>query len=903
MRRLFTLALTLVSLSFLSAQIMTPVTWSFSVEHVGDGQADLVATAKLDAGWTIYSQELDDGGPVPTTFYWTKGDHFKLIGDTEESGHRKAGEDEFFMMEVVKYLSDEPVVFRQRVEVLDYSQPIEGEVEFMSCNDEQCLPPTGEAFSFSVKRPETRDKNQDQERRETRTKRQESRDKEQEERLGESQEARDKNQEERSEEEEKNKEERLGESQDLRDKNQEERLGESQEARDKNQEGERLAEIEADEPSDMEPLTWGVAVAQLDEKTYEISLTGHLLDGWYTYSSTQDFDEEDAAPLPLELVALTESGFQLVGETREEAPNVKTEFDEVWEMDIAKIKGSDPFVLTQVVSLSGAEQVDFLLDYQVCEEGACIPGGFEFSLLGEAPYLRSPQAEAVMTGVSDDAQEADLVLASISPDPVATGCNEGAMNAQGLGIWKTFLYGILGGLFALFMPCIFPMIPLTVNFFNKSSGSRAKGIQRAGLYGFFIFMVYLLLSVPFHLIEGVDAGILNRIASSVPLNVAFFAVFMIFAGSFFGFYELTLPESWSNKASKAEGRGGLVGIFFMALTLALVSFSCTGPILGSLLAGTASEGAWPLTAGMAGFGLAIGLPFALFAAFPQVLQAMPQSGGWLNSVKVVLGFVEVALAFKFLSNADLVGEWGILKLEPFYLIWIACCIGIILYLLGYINFPHDTKGKSRLKGLGAVTALASLAFAIYLATGFQYNESYETYDPLDLLSGLAPPVGYSIQYPKDCPQGINCFKDLDEGLAYAAENNKPVMLDFTGFTCVNCRKMEENVWSERQIRGMLNDDFVLISLYVDDRSELPVEQQERVNRLDGKDGTILLDRVGEKWHYFQQRVYNYNAQPYYALISPDGQTLNPPVAYTPDVDEYEAFLRCGLDAFEAMKGK
>ncbi|MEM8585531.1 MAG: thioredoxin family protein [Bacteroidota bacterium] len=897
MRRLLALTLTWISAAYLAAQIVTPVTWTFSVENLENGMADLIATASLDNGWTIYSQELDDGGPVPTTFFWTAGDHYELVGETAESGHRKAGEDEFFMMEVVKFLSDQPVVFRQRVKVLDYSRPIEGEVEFMSCNDEQCLPPTSEPYSFQ---PEplgpARGEVEEEEPNANTTG----------EAVVEQTEAADNLPAEVQDET--NPAAQLTEAEspeEIAPENTEtsSETDDAQPEASPTSEGSQLAHIPALPPSEMEPLTWEIAVAQLEDQVYEITLTGQLLDGWYTYSSTMELAEDEIGPVPLELVPLTELGFEMIGRSQEETPNRKTVFEEVWEMDIVKVTGPEPLVLTQKIKLKDADQVDFLLDYQVCEEGACIPGGYEFSLISSPPYLSSNQADAVLAAADKDSETSGQAMAEISADPVATGCNEGAMNAQGLGIWKTFLYGILGGLFALFMPCIFPMIPLTVNFFNKSAGSRSKGIQRAGLYGFFIFMVYLLLSLPFHLVEGVDAGILNRIASSVSLNVVFFLVFMVFAGSFFGFYELTLPESWSNKASKAEGRGGLIGIFFMALTLALVSFSCTGPILGSLLAGTASEGAWPLTAGMAGFGVAIGLPFALFAAFPQVLQALPQSGGWLNSVKVVLGFVEVALAFKFLSNADLVGEWGILKLEPFYLIWIACCIGIVLYLTGLINFPLDSKGKNRLKGLGGVTALASLAFAAYLATGFQYNESFETYEPLDLLSGLAPPVGYSIQYPKDCPQGINCFKDLDEGLAYAAENGKPVMLDFTGFTCVNCRRMEENVWSKSQIRSLLNDDFVLISLYVDDRSELPEEQQERVSRLDGREGTVLLDRVGEKWHYLQQRVYNYNAQPYYALISPEGQTLNPPVAYTPDVDDYEAFLRCGLDAFEAMKGK
>ena len=882
MQRLL-LFFSLLVLSFsISAQILTPVSWEFSVESLDNDEAMLTATANLDPGWTIYSQELDDGGPVPTTFFWDDGDHYERVGATSENGHRKSGEDEFFMMEVTKYLSDEPVVFQQRIKVLDYSKPITGFVEFMTCDHEQCLPPTEEAFSFRVtpagpargeveteagpapapevvKIATTTDGPGTEQTATT----------------------------DAPAEVENN-----GIS-----------LEETESPGSEDAPNVDLTEIPAGaptysvpalEPTTMDPLTWGLEVTDLGNQEYAIKLTGHLLDGWYTYSSELELGPDEIGPLPTELVVTTESGYELVGELTETTPNRKVAFDEIWGMDIPKITGPEPVVLQQRVRITDAEQLDFLLDYQVCEEGKCIPGGFEFSMTAN-PFqvmLDGQMANLATAPVNDEADHGSV----IDPEPKAQ-CNTGAMNAQGLGMWKTFGYGLLGGLFALIMPCIFPMIPLTVNFFNKSSGSRAAGIRRAALYGFFIFMVYVLLSIPFHLIEGVSAGILNNIASNVYLNIAFFAVFIIFAGSFFGFYELTLPEKWSNRSSRAEGTGGIIGIFFMALTLALVSFSCTGPILGSLLAGTASEGAWPLTAGMAGFGLAIGLPFALFAAFPQVLRSLPQSGGWLNSVKVVLGFVEVALAFKFLSNADLVGEWGLLKLEPFYLIWILCCLGIVAYLVGWIHFPHDTKGR-RLKGLGGITALASLLFAVYLGTGFRVNDDLGSYQPLGALSGLAPPVCYNFFQPCEGGDCGKVFKDLDEGLAYAEEHNMPVMLDFTGYTCVNCRKMEENVWTEPQIRELLCNDFVLISLYVDDRSALPEDQQERVARLDGRDGTILLDRVGEKWHYLQQQAYNYNAQPYYALVTPQGETLNPPVAYTPDVDEYEAFLRCGLSAFE-----
>ncbi|MEM9930992.1 MAG: thioredoxin family protein, partial [Bacteroidota bacterium] len=450
------------------------------------------------------------------------------------------------------------------------------------------------------------------------------------------------------------------------------------------------------------------------------------------------------------------------------------------------------------------------------------------------------------------------------------------------------------------MPCIFPMIPLTVSFFTKSGGTRAQGIQKASLYGFFIFLIYVLLSLPFHLIQGLDPGLLNNIASSVPLNILFFVVFMFFAGSFFGFYELTLPESWSNRASRAEGTGGIAGIFFMALTLALVSFSCTGPILGSLLVEAVSDGAWPLTAGMAGFGVALGLPFALFAAFPGFLNNMPKSGGWLNSVKVVLGFVEVALAFKFLSNADLVGEWDLLRIEPFLIVWILCSLGIAVYLFGFISFPLDSK-KRKTGPIGMAVAVAGIAFTAYLAFGLTPDGLTGTYKNRTVLSGIAPPVCYNYFLPCDENKNITPFKSLEEGLAYARKVNKPVMLDFTGYTCVNCRKMEENVWTQEKIRRYLTDEYVIVSLYTDDRSLLPEQEHREVVRLDGTGRTKLIDQVGEKWYYFEQSVYARATQPYYVLVSPDGQTLNPPVAYTADADDYEDFLACGLSTYRKLQ--
>ena len=335
----------------------------------------------------------------------------------------------------------------------------------------------------------------------------------------------------------------------------------------------------------------------------------------------------------------------------------------------------------------------------------------------------------------------------------------------------------------------------------------------------------------------------------------------------------------------------------MALTLAIVSFSCTGPILGSLLAGSLSAdgGAWQLTAGMGGFGIALGLPFALFAMFPSWLNSLPKSGGWLNTVKVVLGFIELALAFKFLSNADLVKHWGILKIEVFLGIWILIFGGLALYLFGKIKFPHDSPIK-KLSFSRISFAILVAAFTIYLASGFRVNKSTNTFTSLTLLSGLAPPVGYSFLFPNDSPNALDSFKDLKEGIAHAQKVNKPIIIDFTGLACVNCRKMEEHVWPDETIDKLLREEFVLVSLYVDDKKPLPEAEQFIVNKTSG--GTRKLENYGHKWAHFQTEFFQSNSQPYYVLLDSNGKTiLNTPVPYTPDTKEYAAFLECGLEVF------
>lgn len=862
----------------LAAQILSPVSWRTAIEPLEEDIFALQIIAKMDRGWSVYSQFTADNGPIPTTIAWEMGDHYELLGKTTEKGEKKEGMDDIFGVEVIKFLSKQELVFTQKVRVKNYEKPIRVALEYMCCDDEQCLPPTEEEFSFSPTAPSPAKANtQNQAEQAAATTNTAATKQEQPSKI-------------------------------LEDKassslttttTKEEQSDKALAASEPAQINSSLS-ITASEPpaTAADPVTWTIKAQQTGERSYDIIMEAIIEEGWTLYG--QELDPE-IGPVPNAFV-IEEEGLQLRSGVKEVAEKRKREYEDVWEAEVIKLYERVRY--TQSVELDpGTTTLEGTMTYMACEEVCLPPEDLPFQI-DFAKQTASIGYQGLARGSNDGllisndlANGACQVVFDKTP---VGNCSEGVAEVAGQGMWTIFGLGFLGGIFALIMPCIFPMIPLTVNFFNKGGKSRKEGIKSAALYGFFIFAIYVLLSVPFHLIEGVSANILNDIASNVWVNVLFFLVFMFFAGSFFGYYELTVPESWANRSSKAESTGGLAGIFFMALTLALVSFSCTGPILGSLLVGTASEGAWPLTAGMAGFGLALALPFALFAAFPQLLKSMPSSGGWLNSVKVVLGFAEVALALKFLSNADLVGHWNILKVEPFYIIWILCSLGIAAYLFGFISFPLDSKNRKT--GLfGGALALAALFFAGYIATGFQKDPELGSYRPLSLLSGISPAVCYSFLNPCDCPQGIPCFKDLDEGMAYACKVNKPVILDFTGYSCANCRKMEENVWSKDQVRRILTNNFVLISLYVDDRAALPEAEHQIVERLDRPGATKKIDQVGEKWHHFQQSTYQASSQPYYVLVSPDGKTLNPPVAYTPDAQEYQQFLQCGIDTYQSIQ--
>ena len=658
---------------------------------------------------------------------------------------------------------------------------------------------------------------------------------------------------------------------------------------------------EVQEVGILNPITWSFSTNKITDSEYDVVFTAKLDKGWAIYSQFL----EKGGPVATTFYFDKNEGVELIGAVTESDVNKKVANDPLFDnMEVAKFFKVATF--TQRVKINDiTTKLTGAVNFMVCDDERCIPPTDENFTIS---FDGSVANKAVMKTTTVNDAEVNGLLYGLSPEEMeksTVNCGEEAVVTTVESkntLWNIFGLGFIGGLLALLTPCVFPMIPLTVSFFTKKAGqSKGSGISKALLYGFFILAVYLVLSIPFHLLDSVNPDILNEISTNVWLNVIFFVVFIFFAFSFFGFYELTLPASWTNTTAKGEGSGGVIGIFFMALTLAIVSFSCTGPILGSLLAGslTSDGGAWQLTAGMAGFGVALGLPFALFAMFPNMLSSLPKSGGWLNSVKVVLGFLELALAFKFLSNADLVQHWGVLKIEPFLILWILIFAGLTLYLFGKLKFPHDSPIK-KLSFLRIGLGVLMLAFTVYLVSGFRVNEETKTFTPLTLLSGLAPPVGYSFVYPNNCPNNLECFKDLKSGIAYAQRVNKPILLDFSGYACVNCRKMEEHVWPLPKIDDYIRNNYVLISLYVDDRKELPKEEQVLVNRVNG--GTRKLVTYGNKWAHFQTQFFKTNSQPYYALLSSDGkELLNTPVAYTPDENDYAAFLQCGLDVFAELK--
>lgn len=636
----------------------------------------------------------------------------------------------------------------------------------------------------------------------------------------------------------------------------------------------------------VDPIHWAVRSESIGNDEYKLYFNATCDGAWHIYSQHLEGNE---GPLPTVFSVELPEGGTTTSEMIEPEPHV--EYDPNFKMELAFFGGSAEF--TQTIKVSGSPKIKASVDFMACDDSGCLPPELvEFDI-----DLATGKGSEIVLEASNPAQSGSFWDLPIEIDNPAQDCGE-EESEDDKSLWTIFFLGFGGGLIALITPCVFPMIPLTVSFFTKGSKNKKQGIVRAIIYGFFIFAIYFGLSLPFHIWK-IDPDVLNQFSTGVALNVAFFLIFIVFAISFFGYFEITLPNKWANKADNASNTSGLLGTFFMALTLVIVSFSCTGPILGSILAGTITQGPMPLTAGMSGFGVALGLPFALFAMFPSWLNNLPKSGGWLNTTKVVLGFAEVALAFKFLSTADLVIQSGALHRETFFAIWTVVAFLIGIYLLGFIKFPHDSK-ITKLSIPRVTIAVIFIGFGVYLAPGVMKNPTWSH----GLLAGFPPPHSYSwYEHDSDCPLGLDCAHDLEEALVMAQEKGQPVFIDFTGWGCVNCRRMEENVWIDDRVFEMLNEDFQVVSLYVDDKRALPEEEQfnKTITYDDGTEKVKQIKTIGDKWSTLEILSFRNSTQPLYAIITPEGKLLNPPVGYTPNSDEYVEWMKCGLEAFEAEK--
>ena len=839
-----------------------PVTWSFDAEHIEGDRYNLIYTAAIDDGWNVYSQFLEDGGPIPTSINYESMVGIDLVGEGQESGYKKEGMDPLFDINVVKFLSKEPFVIKQEVKAKNIESAISGYLTFMCCDDERCLPPTDVDFSIDLAKAKKKSV--------------------------------------------------------------------SKAPLEKDGASASLNNISVTLPAtatlsssavaaanvitqETDPVKWSHEIRHIEGDTYELTYTANIKSGWNVYSQYT----ADNGPIPTMVTYENPAQIQFLGKSVESG-HKKEGIDPLFDVNVIKFLADKPYVITQkarIVDLS--QPVIGYVTFMSCDDTKCLaPADSEFSLVAASQTAVATQNSLLtnnsspITGIGQVTAASTIgglkVIDQVRPKLRETNAAPigdcGETDIKNRSLWLMFGFGFLGGLLALLTPCVFPMIPLTVSFFTKDT--KRKGWVNALIYALSIMFIYVSIGL---LITGVfGASALNALSTNWIANTLFFVIFMFFAFSFFGFYELTLPSSWTTKTDSMADKGGLIGIFFMAFTLALVSFSCTGPIIGTALVQSATSTLGPFVV-MLGFSMALALPFGLFAAFPAFLNSLPQSGGWMNSVKVVLGFLEVALAFKFLSVADLTSHWGFLRYELFLGIWVLVAIGMALYGFGFIKFPHDSP-VTKLSPRRWVFSLGSIALAAYLATGFLYNDKIGSYDSPGLLSGIAPPSTYNFllaepevdpiikaKYPSfgKCANNIDCFKDYYEGMAYAKEQGKPVLLDHTGYGCVNCRKTEEFIWIDDRVRNRLNEDYVLISLYVDDREKL-----EEV--LISKTRENKIRNVGNKWTDFQIVNFDQISQPLYVMVTSDEEVLALPRGYKEGITDYLDFLDCGLATFKSV---
>lgn len=647
-----------------------------------------------------------------------------------------------------------------------------------------------------------------------------------------------------------------------------------------------------------DPVSWTKSIEQVKGNIYRLIFKAQIEDGWKIYA-TKDMDGPIKTSVNFEGI----DGFSVVEGTLKTNPEAKWHFDPVFEAEVGYFKKE--VTITQDIKVEKSTKVAGYVQSQSCNDNTCIsPADEEFSfdvvIAGTANLdsaSSSNKAESVAptaNNTNNNITETSLSTLTI-PEPETVSAyyeRAGESSKTGRSHWGLFLWSFVGGLIALLTPCVFPMIPVTVSYFTKKASSSSKGIRDAMIYGLSIIFIYVVIGVAITVIFGPDT--LNAMSTNPVFNILFFLLFVVFALSFFGAFELVLPSSWVNKADKQADRGGFIGIFFMAFVLALVSFSCTGPIVGPLLVESFAGGFIAPAIGMFGFSLALAIPFTLFAIFPSWLNALPKSGGWMNSVKVVLGFIELAFAFKFLSNADLVLQAHFLEREVFLAIWIAIAVMLGMYLLGKIRFPHDSP-LEKVNTFRVVLSLLFFSLAIYMIPGLNGAK-------LKLLAGFPPPITYSENYEVDdsnLPEGAHMgaggvvyFDDYERGMKYAIANKMPAMIDFTGHACVNCRKMETNVWTDGRVSDILKNKLVVISLYVDERTKLDEPYDSEVNP-----GTKIRT-IGNRWSEFQHKYFETNEQPYYVLLDNEGKWLNDKINMTDNADPYLEWLNKGLEEFK-----
>lgn len=822
-----------LNLAFQS-QAVQPVSWSYEIDYLGNNQVKVTAIAAIEDGWHVYDVGKMEGlyAPNATSLFTEDTLNLKAVGPTTSTSEIHESFDKALEMNA-RYFEGEAVISRV-FELLKPVSDINVLLEYQACDDEKCIFPLPEEINLKIKSGYF-------------------------------------------------KKVIPGETRSLETEAPAQTLPTEVP-------GEAEGEVEM-----LDPVSWQFTAEKGDGNEVWILAKPILQEGWHLYA---DLGQEIPIPTKFWLRDSAQGNAYISVGKNELKPKLDQDdkfFDEIFGLDVAYIPHGS--VIHQKIRLNkDILKVKGQLEYQVCDSIQCLP-----------PELIEFTVEL------EDGWYDESIAAAEPLEEKKDGGDKGDSQSN----WTIFFFGFIGGLLAIFTPCVFPMIPMTVSFFTKQN-DKGGGVGKALIFGLSIIIIYVGLGTIITLSLGANG--MNLFATNPYVNLFLCAIFLLFGLSFLGAFEITLPGWIVNKSDKQADKGGLVGIFFMAFTLGLVSFSCTGPIVGGSLAliveGNAGY-AGPILV-MFGFSTALALPFVLFALFPAWMSKLPKSGGWLNSVKVVFGLMELALALKFLSNADLVMHWNILPREIFISFWVVVSAVTGFYLLGKIRFSHDSPVET-ISPYRAVLALIFFGFSMYMLPGLWGA-------PLNILSGVLPPRyyvedqawmsggrgggitrqenadkeqlsdGLKDAYADHCPNDLPCIKDYDEGLKIAKELNKPILLDFTGYACANCRKMEDKVWSDPEIDRIIRNDYILVSLYVDDRKKLPKAEQIEVDQF-GK--TKKLRTIGNKWSHFQLTNYKTVSQPYYVLLSPDEEKLvEEPVGYTPDSDEYKDYLQEGLDNFK-----